>query len=483
MIVERTGFGMAQAQLAERLTPGELTLAPGESYEAPEAMLAVTTRGFEGVRRAHHAHARATAPAMRGPRRVHFNSWEAVYFDFDMGRLRTLADAAAALGAERFVLDDGWFERRRDATTSLGDWRPDRARFPEGLAPLIAHVEACGMDFGLWVEPEMASPQSDILREHPDWALGAGEGDRLTQRGQFVLDLTRADVSDHLFQTLHALLSENRIAYLKWDHNRELFPAVSQGRPAGRAQTLGYYALLDRLRAAHPHVEIESCASGGGRIDFGVLTRAARVWASDNTDAVERRRIQSDLSIFVPLERIGAHVGANPNPSTGRSQSMLLRARIAMFAHMGVEADPAKLSAQEREALSHHIALYKAHRALIHDGDLHVYAGDDPDVRIWLCVAKDRSEGIGLASRIEQARGLVSAPVRLAGLDPAATYAVDLLRPWPEPARRMLADAAAWRSARTFSGEMLEAVGLPLPLVHPETAWLFHLKRTGANGA
>lgn len=477
LLIEKTGFGLGQVQIGERLDPGEIVLRPGEVYESPEVVLCFSERGFDGVRQRFHGEAKRVHPAEKMPRRVHFNTWEAAYFDFDMARLKALADAAARLGAERFVLDDGWFKARRDDKTGLGDWTPDPARFPEGLAPLIAHVHRLGMDFGLWVEPEMVNPDSDLYRAYPDWVLHDGGNARPTQRGQLVLNLTQPQVSDHIFAQLDGLLRENRIAYLKWDHNRDLFPAIASGKPMAHRQTRAYYALLDRLRAAHPDVEIESCASGGGRVDFGVLARVSRFWVSDNTDAVERLRIQSDASLFLPLERIGSHVGASPNPSTGRRLSMLLRARVAMFAHMGLEADPTQLNDEEAEILAQHIALYKQHRALIHGATLRCFAGDDPEVRIWLCVAQNKSEALGLAVRVKQAPGLISLPLRLHGLDDAADYAFHLIRPWPEPARFFLADAQAWREPRTLSGEMLAAAGLRLPLTHPETAWLFHLKR------
>lgn len=225
-----------------------------------------------------------------------------------------LADSAAALGIERFVLDDGWFEGRRDDTSSLGDWAPDSGLFPEGLTPLIRHVQGLGLDFGLWVEPEMVSPDSRLYREHPDWCLHLPGQPRPTQRSQLVLDLTRADVSDYLFGQIDALLAGNAIAYLKWDHNRDLFPLAGKGH----AQVQAHYALLDRIRATHPRVEIETCASGGGRVDFEILKRCNRYWASDNNDAVERLRINAGWFDFLPLAITGNHLGPSPNPITGR---------------------------------------------------------------------------------------------------------------------------------------------------------------------
>ena len=221
------------------------------------------------------------------------------------------------MGAERFVLDDGWFGRRDDDTTSLGDWTVDRAQMARGLHPLIAHVHALGMTFGLWFEPEMVNPDSDLLRAHPDWLLGPA--DQVTGRNQMVLNLALPEVQDNLFRQVSAILTEYPIDYVKWDHNR-LLPVVDA------AQTRGTYALLDRLRAAHPTVEIESCASGGGRIDAGILARTQRVWLSDSNDALERLRIQHDAALFLPAAVTGSHVGPRHCHTSGRVLPMAFRA-------------------------------------------------------------------------------------------------------------------------------------------------------------
>ncbi|MBX9885974.1 MAG: alpha-galactosidase, partial [Novosphingobium sp.] len=295
VVIWRDGDG-AIVQLGARLDPGEIMLAPGARFTTPEAVLVIANGGRNAVRRALHAHLRADVLPDRAswpPRRVHLNSWEALAFDLDEAKLIRLARDAAAIGVERFVVDDGWFAGRRDDTTSLGDWTPDPRRLPHGLTPIIAATHALGMDFGLWVEPEMVSPDSDLYRAHPDWCLHRAGADRPTQRHQLVLDLARPEVGAHLFGVLDTLLTANRIAYLKWDHNRDLFP--NDG--VGYAQTQALYALIDRLRAAHPHVEIESCASGGGRIDYAMLTRCHRVWPSDNNDAIERLRINRAWSL------------------------------------------------------------------------------------------------------------------------------------------------------------------------------------------
>jgi alpha-galactosidase len=386
-----------------------------------------------------------------------------------------LAVQAATMGAERFVLDDGWFKGRRNDRSSLGDWSVDAQRFPRGLSPLIAKVKQLGMDFGLWVEPEMISPDSDLYRAHPDWCLHALGSDRPTQRNQLVLDLTMPEVRAHLFASLSKLLADLPISYLKWDHNRELFPAISSGRPVARDQVLGYYDLVDRLRLTHPHVEIEGCASGGGRVDWGLVGRVARFWPSDNTDPSERLRIQHAMSLFYPLEVIGSHVGAAPNPTTGRSHALAFRARVAMFGHFGIEADPGALSEDEQAELKLHAALYKRYRQLLHSGTLAFGRCADPDVNIATVVAVDRTEALALVTRTMQSGTNVGPLIRLTGLASGRRYRVTLLEPWPTYTEGRFADLDAWRRQPIFDSEVLEQVGLQLHVVRPETAWLIHL--------
>jgi alpha-galactosidase len=476
--VESLPTGDRQLQLGEWLATGELPLRPGERYRSPEALLAFSAVGLTGVRRSFHAEFRsrqAKAGVAFGERKVHFNSWEAVYFDFDEQKLIDLAVQAAAVGAERFVLDDGWFKGRRDDGSSLGDWSVDAERFPRGLRPLISHVAQLGMDFGLWVEPEMISPDSDLYRAHPEWCLHARGSERPTQRNQLVLDLTMQDVSEHLFERLSELLTDLPIAYLKWDHNRDLFPAISSGRPVARAQVLAYYELIDRLRLAHPHVEIEGCASGGGRVDWGLVGRVARFWPSDNTDPLERLRIQQAMSVFYPLEVIGSHVGAAPNPTTGRSHTMAFRARVAMFGHFGIEANPGDLSDDEKAELRLHAALYKRYRELLHSGTLAFGRCADPDVTIATVVAVDRTEALALVTCTMQSHRNVGPLIRLPGLASGRRYRVTLLEPWPTYTERRFAELEAWRRQPIFDSEVLEQVGLQLHVVRPETAWLIHL--------
>jgi alpha-galactosidase len=323
----------------------------------------------------------------------------------------------------------------------------------------------------------MVSPDSDLHRANPDWCLHDAGRSRPTQRQQLVLDLSLGEVRHHIFGMLDRLLKELPIAYLKWDHNRDLFPALSGGRPASHLQTLGFYAVLDQVRAAHPAVEIESCASGGARIDFAVATRTARVWASDNTDGIERLRLQRAMSIFYPPEMIGSHFGAAPNPTTGRSLSLDFRARAAMFAHFGIEADPARLSASDRLRLAQHVEHYKSWRDLIHAGDLRYSDCDDPGVTVATISAPDGGEALALVARVDQSGSAVGPLIRFPGLCSGSRYGTTLLEPWPEHAARQLANGDFWRSRPLLDGALLKDVGLRLPIVHPETAWLIHLQR------
>ena len=458
--------------LGARLEPGEIELQPGQNHAAPPVLLAFGCAGRAAVRRALHRHIRdAVLPsAARRPRKVHLNTWEACGFAQSMPRLEQLARDAAALGVERFVLDDGWFAARRDDTSSLGDWWPSPAIFPQGLEPLIRHVHGLGMDFGLWIEPEMVSPDSQLYRRHPEWCLQREGVPRATQRGQLVLDLTQPPVAGQVFVMLDALLREYPIAYLKWDHNRELFPLAGRGV----AQTQALYGLLDRLRAAHPAVEIETCASGGGRVDLAMLARCTRFWASDNNDPLERLRINRSWLQFLPLGACGNHVGPSPNPITGRALSMDLRAKVAMFGHMGVEADPAAMDETDRGVLAAHIALYKDWREVLHRGDLSEISSSDPAISGWLAVHGERA--IALVVQTDFPRFFESAPLRFAGLDPARRYRVRLPEPWPAIAARQLAEPERWRAGVVLSGRALVERGLRLPLRQAEVAWLVTLE-------
>ncbi|MBI1393868.1 MAG: alpha-galactosidase [Alphaproteobacteria bacterium] len=400
--VETTGDGEKRLSLAEWLAPGEIILEKDETYRSPPAFLFVTDRGRNDLSRRLHALARSIAPPTRTRRPVHANTWEAAYFNVGETTAMRLADAAADVGAERFVLDDGWFKGRAGPVSSLGDWTPDPEKFPNGLGPLAAHVESLGMEFGLWVEPEMVNEDSDLFRARPDWILQAEGLPMPTGRNQLVLDLSQLEVRDYLFNAIDRLLTDQPIRYLKWDCNRESYPSVSRGRPAASASMTGLYELLLRIRTKWPEVAIESCASGGGRIDFGVLGFADRFWTSDATDPFERIRIQLAASEFVPLEMLGAHVGPSPNHWTRRVTTMAFRCAVAFFGHFGIELDPSALPLEERDVLKRAVVAWKECRQLLVEGEYHIVDSADPGLKIDVVVAAKRERALVRIIRIAE---------------------------------------------------------------------------------
>ncbi|MEY4237813.1 MAG: hypothetical protein RL339_414 [Pseudomonadota bacterium] len=420
-LIDWVDDGRWQWQLGEALMPGEVRLAPGQVLTTPE-VLATCAADANGVAQNFHAAIRARmdwpGAAMR-PRPVHLNTWEGFYFDHDEAALKELADAAAKAGIERFVLDDGWFHRRNDDTTSLGDWWPDDAKYPNGLGPLAEHVTGLGMEFGLWVEPEMVNPDSELYRAHPDWALQVAGRSLITARNQLVLDMGRAEVRDYLYERLAGLLSELPIGYLKWDHNRDLTAAGE--RPSFRRQVLGTHDLLARLRAAFPLVEIEACAGGGGRIDAGIARFTHRFWTSDNIDAISRVGIQRGYLQFFPPELMGSHVGAAPAHATGRIQTMRFRNHVALPGHFGVELDLRKLSERDLERLGEGIARYKALRGRLHAGQ--VWQGEGADGLLWQAHGT-ATDLILMVTRIDPQTQRHAPGLRLPMLDPARRYRV-----------------------------------------------------------
>lgn len=482
LFVERLRDGRLQVQAGELTWPGEIVLAPGGSHASPWLYAARSGAGLNGLADRFHPFVRDAILGGRlrnRPRKVHFNTWEAVYFRHDLAELKALADVAAAVGAERFVLDDGWFRGRDTDRTSLGDWTPDPIKYPDGLAPLIDHVRGLGLEFGLWVEPEMANADSDLLRAHPDWVLGEPGRAQPLGRGQYVLDLTRAEVAQAIFAQLDALLAAHPIGYLKWDMNRDLTHPASRGRPASHAQTLAVYALLDRLRAAHPGVEIESCASGGGRADYEILRRTDRIWTSDCNDPLERQAIQQAFAIFFPAEVMGAHVGPEASHTTARTASLELRALTALFGHMGVEADVRAFAPADRAALAEAIALHKRLRPLLHAGRRVRLAYPDPGA-VAFAVVGEGGAVVSLA-QVETPPYPTPTPLRVAGLDPDTLYGVQLLNPPKRPRTSMKSwPGLVGGDPLTASGRMLAEVGVPLPVLRAGEIVVFELTAVSA---
>ncbi|WP_457252616.1 alpha-galactosidase [Pedococcus sp. P5_B7] len=481
------GAGIHAAVLGggELLEPGEIRLAPGETYTSPDVVFVHATDGLDGLSRRLHRSQRTAAAHSNDPRPLVLNTWEAVYFDHDLDRLKQLADTAAGIGVERFVLDDGWFGSRRDDRSGLGDWVVSADAWPQGLGALVEHVKGRGMEFGLWFEPEMVNLDSDLVRAHPDWVIGPKAGRPRPSRHQHVLDLANPDASAHVEQQISALVAELGIDFIKWDHNRDLHEAVRTGpdgvdRPAVHAQTTAFYALLDRLRAAHPALEIESCSSGGARVDLGVLARTDRIWTSDCNDALERAQIQRWTSLLVPAELMGTHIGPATAHTTHRTLDLSFRMLLALQGHAGLEWDITGCTPDELTALTAWSGLYRELRPLVHTGDL--VRADLPEEQGLLVtgtVAPGGEQAAYTVLRTHTGPSVAPGLLTLPGLDPERTYTVRVRPEAGLPAVTQARGPGWWDEAVDagirVSGAALGQVGLALPVLAPAQGFLLHL--------
>ena len=462
MIAEELPDGRRQVQFGNA-TDSELTA--GLHFETAKLYAVFSNHGLNGCAIAFQRHLRdhiVIFPQAAQPRPVHYNCWEAIYFDHDISILQDIASRAKALGAERFVLDDGWFGQRDDDTSSLGDWQIDSRKYPDGLGPIVDHVIALGMQFGLWFEPEMVNPNSTLYRAHPDWALGPA--DQLLGRQQMVLNMALPQVGDYLFDSIGALLRDYDITYIKWDHNRAL--PISDA-----AQTRGSYALLSRLQATFPHVEIETCASGGGRIDFGIFQHTQRVWLSDSNDALERSRIQHGAALFLPSTVTGSHVGPRLCHTSGRMFDMEYRAWVAAQRHMGFEMDPRELTETEVLALKDITQWYKDNRVWMATGDILRLDSADLSVVAEMQLARDGSRFVVFCNQLDSSAQINSRPLRLTQLDPNAIYAVHL-RNRDKVHSLSRGNPLLKSQVLQVSGAWLMAHGLNLPYAVPSSIWV-----------
>ncbi|MDR7185621.1 alpha-galactosidase [Microbacterium trichothecenolyticum] len=474
VIAERTTTGDAFLAGGELLLPGEVVLAAGAAYSSPW-VIGSWGDGMTELSARFHAEWRARPQHPRRARPVTLNTWEAVYFDHSLERLTALADAAASVGIERFVLDDGWFEGRRDDTAGLGDWTVDTDVWPDGLHPLVDHVRALGMEFGIWVEPEMVNPDSDLARRHPDWILRGRMSLPPSARQQQVLDLAHPDAYAHIAEHLHALLDEYPIAYLKWDHNRDLVDAASG--PAGSARvhehTLAVYRLLDELKAAHPGLEIESCASGGARVDLGILDRTDRVWTSDSLDPLERLDNQKHTGIVVPPEMLGMHLTTPVVHSSGRTVSVGLSGAVALLGHFGIEWDLTTLDDAGRAEVSEWVALAKRLRPLISSGRVVHVDGVEPGIDVRGVVAADASSAVFTIVQTATSAAYPPGRIRMPGLGPARTYRLRVLTRDREDAGQ---SSLEWAETTTvLTGLQLAEVGVRPPVQRPQQAMVVEL--------
>lgn len=419
-------------------------LRPGETLDTPVFYLGYSDQGMGGASRLQHRFQIGTILPGGGKPRLRpvlYNSWEATEFAINEAGQMALAEKAARIGVERFVMDDGWFGARDNDHAGLGDWTPSKEKFPDGLRPLIDRVHALGMEFGLWVEPEMVNPDSDLYRAHPDWVINFTGRPRTESRNQLTLNLARADVRDHVLAVLDELLTKNDIQYLKWDYNRSFSePGWPEQRPEDQQRlyveyTRNLYAILAELRARHPRVEIESCSSGGGRVDLGILRYTNQVWTSDNTDAFDRLTIQDGFThAFTPAIMM-AWTTDTPNWATGRSVSLAYRFLSAMQGGLGVGNNLNRWSDADFAIATKMIADYKTIRATVQTGALYRLArpgGSGPTVDT-LYVGQDRRQAV-LFHMLQNYQGSDDLPaIQLRGLDPGRRYRVRVAGGGPLP--------------------------------------------------
>lgn len=465
-IAERVFTGERLLLGGELLLPGEVILGQNDTYAAPD-VYATYGDGLDESAGRVHQFLRARDRHPRSPRPVVMNVWEAVYFDHDPAKLAALANVAAAVGVERFVLDDGWFGSRRDDTAGLGDWQISEEVWGGGrFRALVDHVTSLGMQFGLWFEPEMINPDSDLARQHPEWMLQVPGRLPVEFRHQQVLDISHEGAFRYVRDSIISVVREYAISFIKWDHNRDLIDGGSTrtDRAGVHEQTLAVYRLMDEIRDACPGLEIESCSSGGARVDLEILQHTDRVWASDCIDAHERQHIQRWTAQLLPPELVGSHIGADRAHTTGRCLDLSFRAATALFGHFGIEWDLTEASPDDLTALKEWVRFYKAHRELIHTGRVVRTASDDDALWLHGAVSPDRQRALYSISVLDRPVTWPAGRVRLPGLDEAALYRVTPAGPNATDAWDPKVHPAWWNPEGVIlPGKVLARIGVQVP--------------------
>ena len=475
-LVERGFDGQQSIGAGELLLAGEVILKSDESYEAPALFAVYSNHGLDGISAAFHSHLRAREIHPKRPRPLTLNMWEALYFDHDEAKIRKLVDVAAEIGVERVVLDDGWFHSRRNDRAGLGDWVIDPAVWPNGLLPVIEYINSKGIEFGLWFEGEMVNPDSDLYRAHPEWILHEGDRTPPLWRHQLVLNLGHEDAYKHVLEQTSSILAAHNIVYIKWDHNRVLVDAGHLGAAGVRRQTQAIYRLFAELKKRHPGLEIESCASGGARIDLGVIDFVDRFWTSDNNDALERQTIQRWTSQVIPPEMLGTHIGPTHGHQTGRTLELSMRAITALFGHAGIEWNITQATAEERANLVTWARYYKDNRALLHSGKSVRIDYPDEHGYLYGVISADTKKSIFAYVQLTPTVTIHPAPLKFAGLDVAANYSIKAVYPAGKP-RFMLITPPQWMDGITMSGSALATIGVSAPILAPANAVLIEITK------
>ncbi len=398
-------------------------LEPGECFDTPQSVLCYSGSGTGAVSRELNRLCRdnlCRSEWTHKDRPVLINNWEATYFDFNEDKLLDIARTAKTAGVELFVLDDGWFGSRNDDRRGLGDWYVNKSKLPSGIGGLSEKINAIGLKFGIWIEPEMVNPDSELFRSHPDWVISIPGREPALSRNQLILDLTRSDVRDYIVKSICDILAQG-VSYVKWDMNR---PMTDMPRPGyNHEYILGFYDIMDRITSAFPHILFEGCAGGGGRFDAGVLHYMPQIWTSDNSDAAARLKIQYSTSMAYPVSAVSAHVTAVPNHQNGRVTPLKTRADVAYTGVFGYELDITKMSEQELEEIKTQISFYKSIRTLIRTSDFYrLQSPYESNYCTWAAAACDSSEAFIMSCRIMSDRGAERNYIRIPGLDPSARY-------------------------------------------------------------
>ena len=433
-VIEKDNYSQTRVVMGMNPFNFAWQLPAGESFHSPEVVNVYSNQGLNQMSKTYHDlfnHHLIRGEHQLKERPVLINNWEATYFDFDDAKIHGIVDEAQALGIEMFVLDDGWFGERKDDHRSLGDWYEFEGKLEQGLEGIAQYVHDKGMKFGLWFEPEMISKDSDLHRAHPDWVLSVPGRPRSLSRQQHVLDFSRADVRDHIYQQMTAILDCVPIDYIKWDMNRNMTEVYSllldpemQGEVSHR-YILGLYEFMEKLTQAYPHILFESCSGGGGRYDAGMLYYMPQTWTSDNTDPIARLKIQYSTSLVYPISTMGAHVSAIPNHQTGRETSLDIRGNVAMSGVLGYELDLTTLSEEEKVLIVKQVDFYKEHRQLLQFGDfVRLKSPYEENEVAWMFVSKDKKEAIVFYFRVLVEASAPYVTLKLAHLDETLEYQI-----------------------------------------------------------
>lgn len=432
-------------------------LAAGETFTVPEVILSYSANGLSELSQQYHKCIRdhvCRSKYVHESRPVLINSWEAAYFDFTGDTIVDLAKEAASLGIDMVVMDDGWFGKRDDDNSSLGDWYVNEKKLGGSLSELIRRVHEQGVKFGIWIEPEMVNEDSDLYRAHPDWAIQISGRKPIRSRNQLLLDFSRKEVRDQVFEQICAVLDQGEIDYVKWDMNRSMADVYAGNLTYD--YVLGVYDFMERLTSRYPDLLLEGCSGGGGRFDAGMLYYSPQIWCSDNTDAINRTRIQYGTSFFYPVSAIGAHVSAVPNHQTGRVTNLNTRGVTAMAGTFGYELNPALLSEEEKQTIREQIQTYKKYERLINEGTYWRLSNPfEDEVSAWMSVSREQDRALVSVVRLVSEANSTTVYIRLRGLKPDAVYLEE-------------------NSGKQYFGAALMAAGIPLPaFTHEYEAYQF----------